>query len=311
MFHIRTHPHRRAPGLIVAGSSHVRLARDVARSAEWAFADVTREHFKDGDCYVRIVSPIRGRDVAILQSGHPNVQEHFTELLMLVDAVRREHPRRITALLPFFPFRRGDHTVLPGESVSGSVVARSLEAVGVQRVVSVDLHKPRIASFFRGPVTNGIPYAAYVRALRRLSLLRPIVIGADDGTLHRARHLGTLLGADATAFTKTRGPRHDRVAAIHLRRHVRGYDVILVDDEISTGGTIIACAKRLRAGGARSITVVVAHGVFAASAPSALQHSAVDRVFVTDTIAIPSARRFPKLTILPIAPLLAEALVAS
>jgi ribose-phosphate pyrophosphokinase len=296
---------------LITGNANKPLAGGIARHLGVPLASVTVTTFQDGEIRVNVDDNLQGRDVFVIQSISSPVNRNLMELLLLVDAARRGAARRVTAVVPYLAYARQDRRASRGQPISAKVVANLLEAAGAERLVTLDLHASAIEGFFDIPVahlTAGDLLAAHCGTLAD----GPDVVAApDEGAVERAVHFREALGegVDLAVMIKQR-PEPDKSQVVGLvgQGLVEGRRVALVDDIISTGGTVIEAADYLLRCGATAVSAVAVHPVLAREAGTRLENSALSRVIVTDSVPVEAAHRFPKLTVLTVAPLLAEAI---
>jgi ribose-phosphate pyrophosphokinase len=272
--------------------------------------------FSDGAIEVKLEQNVRGRDVFIVQSGNSNPNDHLMELLFLIDAARRASARSVTAVLPFFPYGKGDKKDEPRVSIRARVVADAIEVTGADRVLTMDLHAGQIQGFFHVPVDNlyALPVLAeeIIRLVRDGRVERPVVVAPDAGRGPLAREFLRRLSsieAGVAIGDKVRPERDERSEVTALLGDVRGRDAILVDDIIFTGGTLANMAHAVADAGARSVRAAVTHGLFTANAVALLCASPLVEVIVTDTVPLPpEALNEPRIRQVSVAPLFAEAI---
>jgi ribose-phosphate pyrophosphokinase len=260
--------------------------------------------FADGELHARIDASVRGHDVYVIQPTSPPVDEHMMELLFLADACRRAGASRITAVVPYFGYARQDRRASGREAVGAAVVSALLETVGFARVVALDLHAPEIEGFTRVPVEHLTAVNLLAGAVRRTDDM--VVVAPDLGAVKLAERYRTLLDLPAVAVHKTRTSGSD----VTLRRiigDVKGRAPLIVDDMISTGGTVEAAAKGLlEAGCRRTITIVATHALLVGPAIHRLQALPIQQLVTTDTV-VPEATLPGRLEVVSVAPLVAEA----
>ena len=266
------------------------------------------ERFPDGECQVRILQSVRGHDVYIVQSTGPPVEENLLELLLLADACRRAGARRLTAVIPYFGYARQDRRASGREPVAARLVADLIRTGGLDRVVAIDLHSAASEGFFSLPLEHLTAVPPLAEALRRLPLAgNGVVVAPDLGAAKLADRYARLLEMPVAIVHKTRFSGRE-VATRGLTGDVEGRQPVIVDDMISTGGTIEAAAKALAAAGALPVSAVVAtHGLFVGDAGDRLAAVGVRRFLVTDSVAPPPELRLP-VEVVSVAPLLARAI---
>jgi len=256
---------------------------------------------------VRIDQSVRGREVFLVQPTSPPVDEHLIELLALADACRRASAARITAIVPYFGYARSDKRQGHREPIAASLVARLIQAVGVAHVVAVDLHTPQIEGFFQVPVDTLTAVPTLCEVLRSRLPSGAAVVAPDAGRVGMATRYAERLGAPLAVLHKRRESGTETTVT-HLVGDVRGRACLIVDDIISTGGTIVESVAALRqAGAGPEILVAATHGLFVGAAHDNLDREGISGVFVTDTVA-PAGGEWPLRRIVTIAPLLAGAL---
>ncbi|MDE3056266.1 MAG: ribose-phosphate diphosphokinase [Verrucomicrobiota bacterium] len=285
---------------LFAGSSHPRLAEEVALQLGISPGRSRIEHFPDGEIGVQILEEVQGKEIFLLQSPAHRPNHYLMELLVMVDALKRAGARRITALLPYYPYARQDRRDDKLVPITARLVADMLQAAGVCRVVTLGLHTDQIEGFFSIPVQNLSGRSLLVSALRELQLKSPVVVSTDIGGNRLARKFAEDLDAHL-AFVHKKRLNAERVEAEALIGRVEGREVVLVDDICSTGHTLEMAARICRERGARLVVGAVTHGLFSGPDPIA----GLDRFFVTDSIAQPAGR---KETVVSCAPLLAALL---
>jgi len=292
--------------MLFAGSSNPALARRIAERLEIGLGAIEFETFANDETYCRLAESVRGADVFLLQSCSPPVNDHLVELLLMIDAARLASAHRITAVMPWFPYSRQDKKSAPREPISARLIAEVLQAAGVHRVLTMDLHAGQIQGFFRVPVDHmtALPlFADYFRTAAPHDV--PLAaVSPDLGRVKLARRLSTMLGADFAVVTKTR-PAHDVAEAAEVIGDVRGKVVIMGDDMIVTGGTLVTAADALLEAGAREVRAFATHALFAEDALARLAASEIAEIAVTDTVAFDGAPS-AKLTVLSVADVLAE-----
>jgi ribose-phosphate pyrophosphokinase len=292
---------------ILAGTANPALAAAIARELEVPVGRCAVDRFPDGEVAVQILEPVRRKQVFVVQPISPPVDEHLVELLALADACRRAVATRITAIVPYFGYARADKRRGRREPITGRVVADLLQAVGIGHVVTVDLHTPQIEGFFHAPVDSLTAVPTVCRALRDRLPPDVVVVSPDAGRVQMATHYAQCLGAPVIVLHKRResGTETD---VTHVVGDVSGRSCLIVDDIISTGGTVAKSVTALVEAGAQpQIIVAATHGLLLPGARDKLSHPAVREVFVTDTVPV-AAKNWPQLQVVSIAPVIARAL---
>jgi ribose-phosphate pyrophosphokinase len=269
--------------------------------------------FSDGAIEVKLEENVRGRDVFIIQSGQANPNDHLMELLFLIDAARRANARTANAVLPYFPYGKGDKKDEPRVSIRARVVADALEAAGAQRVLTMDLHAAQLQGFFHIPVDNLYALPVLGAELAKLeaegAIEQPVIVAPDAGRGTLARDYSRRLGADVAIGDKVRPARDERSEVTALLGDVAGRDTVIVDDIIFTGGTLVNMAHALVRAGARSVRAMVTHGLFTGEAADLIMSSPIREVIVTDTVPLPDGvRDCERVRQVSVAPLFGEAI---
>jgi len=295
---------------LLAGTAHVDLAERISSLIEHPLCAADVGRFPDGEVNIKVGEDVRGKDVFIIQPTCPPVNENLVELLALIDCCRRSSVGRMTAVMPYFGYARKDRKDEGRVPITAKVVADCLTSVGVDRVITMDLHAPQIQGFFNVPVDHLYAKPVFKKRFGELEQDSTVVVAPDAGGIKMARAYATMLGISFAIIDKRRmGP--DQVVSEHLIGDVDGRDVIIVDDMIATGGTIVDAARRCREHGANSVTLAATHGVFAGPAlermAKAHEEGLVQRVIITDSVC-PQADYPDVIEVLSVAPLLAEAI---
>jgi ribose-phosphate pyrophosphokinase len=294
--------------MVFAGSASHRLTAAICGElgVEVSAGEVIR--FPEGTLFVRVLESVRGRSVYLVQSTVYPTNANFMELLFWVDAFSRASAGSVTVVVPYFSYAKGDKKDEPRVSIRARVCADAIEAAGADRVVTLDLHAPQIQGFFRVPVDDlyAMPYLC--RAIERASLRDPVVVSPDAGFAKRARRFAHQLGAPLAIADKVRVGHSESPELVEIIGEVANRDAIVVDDFTITAGTLAEAAEQLVARGARSITAVVTHGVFAEGSMERLERSPIERLIVTDSIETQPVELSDKVTVISVAPLFAEAI---
>jgi ribose-phosphate pyrophosphokinase len=292
---------------IFAGRANVALATSVAVEMGARLGACSVERFPDGELSVRLDEPVRGREVLIIQPTSPPVNDHLIELLAFADACRRASAAHITAVMPYFGYARADKRHGRREPITASMVAALMQAVGVNHVVTIDLHAPQIEGFFHIPVDSLTTAPVMVEALRPGLPPDIVVVSPDAGRVRMATEYARLLGAPVAVLHKERASGVE-TRITRLVGDVRDRPCLIIDDMISTGGTIAESVEALLDAGARPEFIVAAtHGLLLAGAREKLARAVTREVLVTDTVA-PPAHDWPQLRVVSVAPLIASAL---
>ncbi|MGI8915800.1 MAG: ribose-phosphate diphosphokinase [Chloroflexota bacterium] len=290
---------------VFSGTSNLALAQEICDFLQIPLGAAAIERFPNDELRLRIEQNVRGADVFVVQSMSEPVDQHIMQLLIMIDALRRGSADRITAVVPYFAYAKQEKKTAPREPISAKLVANLLTVAGADRVLTVDLHAAAIEGFFDIPVDHlrGAPILAdYVRSLGLQNL---VVVSPDAGGVARANDFRYRIGASLAIIAKQR-LRPDAVEVIEMVGDVRGRTAVIVDDMISTGGTLLEAAHLLRERGAAAIYVVATHAILAGNAAERMRSGVLDRAIVTNTIAVPDSKRGEALTVLSVAPLLGE-----
>ncbi|NUS95586.1 MAG: ribose-phosphate diphosphokinase [Nocardia sp.] len=295
--------------MLFAGRSHPELAEQVAKELDVHVTPQTAREFANGEIFVRFEESVRGSDAFVLQSFPAPLNQWLMEQLIMIDALKRGSAKRITAILPFYPYARQDKKHRGREPISARLVADLLKTAGADRIVTVDLHTDQIQGFFDGPVDHmhaQLQLAEYVRT--NYSLDNITVVSPDSGRVRVAeKWADSLDGAPLAFIHKTRDPLvPNQVKSNRVVGSVEGRTCILIDDMIDTGGTIAGAVNVLREAGAGDVVIAATHGVLSAPAAERLASCGAREVVVTNTLPITEDKKFPQLTVLSIAPLLAR-----
>jgi ribose-phosphate pyrophosphokinase len=292
---------------IFAGTASVKLAASLARELSTSLGHCVVDRFPDGEAEVRLLDPVRRKDVFLVQSTSPPVNDHLMELLAMADACRRAAAARITAVIPYFGYARSDKRSGRREPITGRVVADLLEAVGIAQVVTVDLHTPQIEGFFHVPVDSLTAVPALCHALQEDLPKDAVVVSPDAGRANLAAQYARCLGAPVVMLHKRRS-NGDEVEVTHVVGNVSGKACLLIDDMVSTAGTMAQSIRALLEKGARSdFAIAATHGLFVDGARERLEAIPVREIFVTDTVE-PRVSGWSKLRVVSSARLIAAAL---
>lgn len=292
---------------VFSANANKELAEDICKclGLEMGQAEVTR--FRDGEIRVRIAETVRGVEVFIVQPLNNPSSENLMELLVMIDAMKRASAKEVCAVIPYYAYARQDRKTQPRDAIAAKLVANLITAAGADRVVTLDLHAGQIQGFFDIPVDNlrGIPIIS--EYLRQKNLDDVIVVSPDVGGVVRSRELADRLECSIAIVDKRR-PRPNVAEVMNIIGDVEGKTAVMIDDMIDTGGTIVNAAEALLERGAKEVYACCSHAVFSDPAVERLQNSSLKEVVVTDSIHLPIEKQIPKLTVLSVAPLFAEAI---
>ncbi|TFB71310.1 ribose-phosphate diphosphokinase [Cryobacterium glaciale] len=296
--------------VLVSGRAHPQLALDIATELGSELLHTDARTFANGELYARFDESVRGSDAFVIQSHTAPINEWLMEQLIMVDALKRASAKRITVVAPFYPYARQDKKGRGREPISARLVADLFKVAGADRIMSIDLHAAQIQGFFDGPVDHLFAMPVLLEHFReKLDPATLTVVSPDMGRVRVADIWSDRLGVPLAIIHKRRDPLvPNRVSVHEIVGQVEGRVCLLVDDMIDTGRTIALAAEALRDAGAIGVVVAATHAVFSDPAVDMLQNPAISAVVVTDTLPIPPEKRFPTLTVLPIAPLLARAI---
>lgn len=291
---------------LLAGTSNIMLANEVARYLGIELTPMIRKSFADGEIYVQILESIRGCDVYIMQPTCRPVNDHLMELMIMIDACKRASARQITAVLPYYGYARADRKTAGRESITAKLAANLLTKAGANRIIAMDLHSSQIQGYFDIPVDHVYGSPTIVEYIKSKNLEDLVVVSPDVGGVARARAFASRLGDAPLAIIDKRRQAHNVAEVMNVVGDVRGKTAVLVDDMIDTAGTITEGARVLREQGARQVYACATHAVFSPPAIERLSNGCLEEVIVTNTIPIEPENRFPQLRILSVAGLIGE-----
>ncbi len=294
--------------MVFTGNANPRMAADIARHLGIGLGAAKVERFSDGEVAVEIMQNVRARDVFVVQSTCAPTNDNLMELLIMVDALKRASADRISAVIPYFGYARQDRRPRSARvPITAKVVANMLQASGVERVLTMDLHADQIQGFFDIPVDNIYASPVLLGDLRQKNYEDLIVVSPDVGGVVRARALAKQLGCDMAIIDKRR-PKANVSEVMHVIGEIDGRNCVIMDDMIDTAGTLVKAAEVLKERGAKKVYAYCTHPIFSGPAIDRITNgSALDEVAVTDTIPLSaSAQACQKIRQLTVAPLIAE-----
>ncbi len=296
--------------MVFSGRSHPELAAKIAERLGVELGEVELTTFANGETYCRYDESIRGADVFILQTGCEPVDRNLMELFFMIQGAKLASAKRITAVMPLFPYARQDRKAKPREPISARLIADILQLAGADRVLTMDLHAGQIQGFFTIPVDHMTALPLFARHFRDLGLTGPGVVSVspDAGRARLAVRFAEMIDADFAIMHKTR-PAHDEVSVTEIAGRVREKVAIVGDDVIMTGGTLLANVAALKDHGVTDVWVFATHGLFCNGALGRFADSDITGILVTDTVPIDPRERPDNLTVLTVSGLLAETIM--
>jgi ribose-phosphate pyrophosphokinase len=293
---------------LFSGNANRPLAEEIAQHLRMRLGDADVSRFSDGEVYVQINENVRGQDVFVIQPTCPPVNDTLMELLVMMDALKRASARRITAVLPYYGYGRQDRKVMPRVPITAKLVADLITAAGCHRLLAVDLHAGQIQGFFNIPVDH--LFAAppvIVDYLAKKDLQDLVLVSPDAGGVERARAIAKRLNAGLAIIDKRRdGPNVANF--MYLIGEVKNKDVVVIDDMIDTAGTLIQAVEAVKREGARRVLACAVHGVLSGPALKRIEESPLEEVIITNSVPLSPGKASPKVHVLSVAPLLAEAI---
>ena len=291
---------------IFSGNANRSWPKKSARFCTFRLGEATVGRFSDGEIRLQIMQNVRGDDVFLVQPTCPPVNDHIMELLIMVDALSRASARRITVVLPYYGYGRQDRKSEPRVPISAKLVANLITAAGADRVLAMDLHVGQIQGFFDIPVDHLYAMPVFLDHIREKNLEDIVVVSPDAGGVERARAFAKRLDADLAIIDKRR-PRANVADVMNVIGDVKGKTAILLDDMVDTAGTLCKDAEALKSFGAKHIFACCSHGVLSGPAIERINKSPIEELMVSNSIPL-GGKSSPKVTVLSVAPLLAEAI---
>lgn len=268
---------------LFSGTANPEFAKKVGDYLNIEVGIATIKKFSDGEISVQIKESVRGQDVFIIQPTCAPTNDHLMELLIMVDALKRSSAKSVSAVIPYYGYARQDRKAAPRVPITAKLVADMLEAAGIDRMITIDLHAAQIQGFFNIPVDNLYGSVMFLDYLKSKNLKNPIIASPDIGGVARARSYADKLGYDLVIVDKRR-EKANEAEVMNIIGNVDGKDVILVDDMVDTAGTLVKAAEALKKMGATSVMACCTHGVLSGPAYDRLNEGTLDELIISDTI---------------------------
>ncbi|MDP8247839.1 MAG: ribose-phosphate pyrophosphokinase [Candidatus Tritonobacter lacicola] len=293
---------------IFSGTANPELAREICKDLGIKLGKCKIKKFANDNILVKIEENVREKDVFVIQPSCVPVNEGLVELLIIIDALKHASARRVTAVLPYYPYVRSDKKDQPRISITARLVADLLEAAGTDRLLTMNLHSPQIQGFFRIPTDHLLAAPILIKHFKKKKIGNAVVVSPDAGSAKLAESYARKLRLPLAIMDKRRLGDTDKVTIINIVGDVKGKKAIVFDDEIATGGSLIETAKTLVKHGATEVCACAVHGVLCGNAVKKLSESIIKEVVVTNTVRIGKEKMFPKLSVLSVAKLFASAI---
>lgn len=293
---------------LISGNAHLELAKNIGKYLKIKLSQRLAGRFSEGEVRVKIEENIRGKDVFVIQPTSPPVNDNLMELLILIDAVKRASAKRITAVVPYYGYARQDRKDQPRVPITAKLVANLITVAGADRVLTMDLHAGQIQGFFDIPLDHLFAVGVFVDYFQELNLKDLVVVSPDVGGIKMARAYAKRLNAGLAIVDKRRiSP--EATEAVHILGDIENKNIIIVDDLISTGSSLIEAVEVLNSRGAKQIRAAISHGVLCGSAIERIDKcKALRELLISDSIPLDDSKRHPKIKVLSVASLLGEAI---
>lgn len=289
-------------------SASQNLGKEIADYIGIPLSGISVGRFADGEVNIDIKETVRGHDVFVIQSTSAPVNENYMELLIMIDALKRASAKTINVVMPYYGYARQDRKALPRQPISAKLMADLLETAGADRVVSVDLHAAQIQGFFDIPIDNFEGGPVLARYIDSKNIPDMCVVSPDHGGTTRARKFATYFNAPLAIMDKRRSAPN-QIAQMTVLGDVKDKNIVVVDDMVDTGGTMVEACNKLKEAGCRDIYVCITHPVLSGPAIERITSSPITEFICTNTIELEPAKRFPKLHQLTVAPVLAQGIM--
>lgn len=293
--------------VVLSGNSNKDLAGKICKSLKAKIEGIFVSRFSDGEIRVKIEENVRGKDVFIIQSTCPPVNENLMELLIIVDALSRASANRITAVMPYFGYARQDRKDQPRVPITAKLVANLLTVAGASRVLTLDLHAGQVQGFFDIPLDHLYAIDVFLDYFKKISMDGLVVVSPDVGGIKMARAYAKKFNAGLAIVDKRRNTP-DSTDVMHILGEVRNKNVIMVDDIIATGSSLVEAAKALKKAGAKKIFAAVTHGILSNNAVEKINDSEIDSLIITDSIHLAEENKSFKIKVVSVSKLFAEAI---
>lgn len=293
---------------ILTGNANPELAKNICKQLKVKLSDAFVSKFSEGEIRVKINENVRGKDVFVIQPTCPPVNENLMELLIMMDALKRSSALRVTAVIPYFGYARQDRKDQPRVPITAKLVANLLTVAGANRILTIDLHAGQIQGFFDIPLDHLFAVGVFNDYFIENKIKNLVVVSPDVGSIKMARAYAKRFSAGLAIIDKRRlSP--DKAEAVHILGEVKGKNAIIVDDLIATGSSLVEAAEALKSAGAKSIVAAITHGVLSGPAIERIDKcGALQKLLITDTIPLPEEKKHPRIKVLSVAGLLAEAI---
>jgi len=293
---------------VFSGNANLDLARDICEDLRIKLQDALVGRFSEGEIRVKINENVRGKDVFIIQPTCPPSNDNLMELLIMIDALRRASAQRITAVIPYFGYARQDRKDQPRVPITAKLVANLLTVAGSSRVLTMDLHAGQIQGFFDIPVDHLFSVGVFVDYFSKMNIKDLVAVSPDVGSIKMARAYAKRVSAGLAIIDKRR-VSPEKAEAIHIMGEVENKNVIIVDDMIATGSSLIEAVEALKKAGAKAIYAAITHGVLSGPAIQRIdQCKGLEKLLISDSIPLSEEKKHPKIQVLSVANLLAEAI---
>lgn len=292
---------------IFAGSSSISFAEKMCKHLGTEIGQSQTIHFSEGNTFVKILEKVRDKDVYIVQTVGLRPNDEFMELLFWIDAFKRSSASSVTAIIPYFSYAKGDKKDEPRVSIRARVCADCLEAVGVDRIITMDLHSPQIQGFFKKPVDHLYGMPILCKYIKSKNIENMVVVSPDAGFAKNARKFATTLNSPVAIGDKTRKSHDEKAEILEIIGDVKGKNAIIVDDFTISCGTLVDTARALKEHGAGKIYACVSHALLREKGLKALEDSPIEELIITDTVENKQAYEHPKVKVVTVTQLFAEA----
>lgn len=293
---------------VFAGSSHPELAHEICENLGMELGKSEIIQFSNENLFVKILENVREADVFVIQTSSPPLSDNLMELFIMIDALKHASAKRITAVLPYFPYTRSDKKDQPRISITARLLADLIETSGANRVITMDLHAPQVQGFFRIPADQMRAIPIIVEYLKNSDLSNTVLVAGDAGEIKDVTRYANRLNLPIAIIDKRRFGNDEKPKAVNIIGEVEGKNALIIDDEIASGGTLLEATSFLLKHGVKDVTFACTHPVLSGSAIKKLENSPLKEIVVTNTIPVPKEKRIPRIKVLSVASLLANAI---